>query len=116
MGSVTRGEHNARSVHALGLLLKSTQFQAGLSGRLALLMLQSWALKAMPAKVFQCIPEINTAVDCFLSGSLLLDFLFFSPLHPPFNMHLFLPQGLLANFQDFFLSNLLRSELLILGY
>lgn len=115
MGSVTRGEHNARSVHALGLFLKSTQFQAGLSGRLALLMFQSQALKAMSGKAFQCSPEINTGVDCFLSGSLPLDFLFFSTLHPPLNMHLFLPQGLLANFQDF-LSNLLRSELLILGY
>lgn len=102
MGSVTRGEHNARSVHALGLFLKSTQFQAGLSGRLARLMLQTQALKAMPAKVFQCNPEINTGVDCFLSRSLPLDFLFFFPLHPPLNMHLFLPRGLLANFQDFY--------------
>lgn len=71
-----------------------------------------WPFKVIVTKMFQFILESVSGIDCFFRF-LLPDFPFF--FHLLLNMHFFLPQCLLANFQGF-LSNVLRSELLILGY
>lgn len=75
--------------------------------------MKPWPFKIIVTHILSFILENKSGIDCFFR-ILLPNFLFFLP-HLLLNMHFFLPLCLLANFQGF-LSNVLGSELLILGY